>query len=278
MHSQQSGKSNTDEPSAIRIDSLSASILTKPVPSEQFASSSSTPLQASSSRQKVTSSKQPRLVLSSDDGSSPHFIFAFAPNRDTLGGTAYLIIETEGNILVDCPAWDEANQTFVQAQGVRWLVITHRGGMGKVREIQQALGCEVVIQEQEAYLLPGLAVTVFREGLSLNHSRLIWTSGHSPGSACLYHPAFGGVLFSGRHLVPDRHGNPAPLRTAKTFHWVRQIRNVQTLVDQFTPDTLRFLCPGANIGFLRGKQAIADPYPKLAQLDLQACLKMQPIL
>lgn len=247
------------------------------MPSEQFASSS-TPLQASSSRQKATPSKRPRLVLTGDDGSS-HFIFAFAPNRDTLGGTAYLIVETEGNILVDCPAWDETTQTFLQTQGVRWLVITHRGGMGKVREIQQALGCEVVIQEQEAYLLPGLAVTVFQKELSLHdRSRLIWTSGHSPGAACLYHQAGGGVLFSGRHLLPDRQGNPAPLRTAKTFHWVRQIRSVQTLLDQFTPSTLRSLCPGANTGFLRGNLTIADPYPKLAQLDLQACLKIQPIL
>lgn len=248
------------------------------MPSEQFASSS-TPIQANSSHQKAIASKQPRLVLSGDDSASPHFVFAFAPNRDTLGGTAYLIVETEGNILVDCPAWDQTNQTFLRLQGVRWLVITHRGGMGKVREIQQALGCDVVIQEQEAYLLPGLAVTVFQKELSLNpHSRLIWTSGHSPGAACLYHQAWGGVLFSGRHLVPDRHGNPAPLRTAKTFHWGRQIRNVQTLLDQFAPDALRFLCPGASIGFLRGKHAIADPYPKLAQLDLQAYLKMQPLL
>ena len=249
------------------------------MPSEQFAASSPTPLQASSSRQKVTASKQPRLVLGGNDGFSPDFVFAFAPNRDTLGGTAYLIVETEGNILIDCPAWDETNQTFLQAQGVRWLVITHRGGMGKVRDIQQALGCEVVIQEQEAYLLPGLSALVFQAELSLNaHSRLIWTSGHSPGAACLYHQAWGGVLFSGRHLVPDRDGNPAPLRTSKTFHWTRQIRSIQTLLDQFTPDTLRFLCPGANTGFLRGKLAIVDPYPKLAQLDLQARLKIQPIL
>ena len=62
----------------------------------------------------------------------------FSPNRDTLGGTAYLIVETEGNLLIDCPAWDEANRSFLQTQGVRSLVITHRGGMGKVREMQQA--------------------------------------------------------------------------------------------------------------------------------------------
>ncbi len=242
---------------------------------EQSASS----LQVSLSSQRETSSKQPRLVLGGNGGSCPHSIFAFSPNRDTLGGTAYLIVETEGNILIDCPAWDETTRNFLHTQGVRSLIMTHRGGLGKVREIQQALGCDVVIQEQEAYLLPGLQVQTFEKELSLNsNSHVIWTSGHSPGTSCVHHNALGGVLFSGRHLMPDRHGNPAPLRTAKTFHWGRQIRSVQMLLDQFTPDTMQFLCPGANTGFLRGNLKIDDAYLKLAQLNLQAYLEMQPLL
>lgn len=60
--------------------------------------------------------------------------------------------------------------------GVRWLVITHRGAIGKTAEIQQALGCEVVIQEQEAYLLPGLTVTSFGRELTLDATaQVIWT-------------------------------------------------------------------------------------------------------
>ena len=136
-----------------------------------------------------------------------------------------------------------------------------------------------MIQEQEAYLLPGLQVTTFQKELSLSSkSRVIWTSGHSPGTSCLYHNGWGGVLFSGRHLVPDRHGNPVPLKTAKTFHWGRQIRSVQTLLDQLTPDTMQHLCPGANTGFLRGKLTIDEAYLKLTQLDLQVCLAVQPLL
>ena len=78
-------------------------------------------------------------------------IFAFPPNRDTLGGTAYFIVENEANILIDCPAWDEVNQNYLNSVGgVRWLFLTHRGAIGKAREIQQAFGCEILIQEQEA--------------------------------------------------------------------------------------------------------------------------------
>jgi glyoxylase-like metal-dependent hydrolase (beta-lactamase superfamily II) len=133
-------------------------------------------------------------------------VYAFSPNRDTLGGTAYLLVEETGNILVDCPSWEGANAEFLQTQGVRWLVITHRGGMGKVREIQAALGCEVVVQEQEAYLLPGLAVTSFEQEFRFSEScYAFWTCGHSPGSACVYSTRQGGILFTGRHLLPDRH-------------------------------------------------------------------------
>lgn len=212
-----------------------------------------------------SSPKQPRIVLEGQ----PYTIFAFPPNRDTLGGTAYLIVG-EANILIDCPAWDETNQHFIQSQGgVQWLFLTHRGAIGKVKEIQQTLGCQVVIQEQEAYLLPDLTPTQFQQTFRFGPDcEAIWTSGHSPGSACLYLNAYGGVLFTGRHLLPNQQGNPVPLRIAKTFHWPRQLRNVQSLIDRFSPESLNFICPGANTGFLRGKRAIDQAYQRLIALDL----------
>jgi glyoxylase-like metal-dependent hydrolase (beta-lactamase superfamily II) len=211
-----------------------------------------------------TAVKLPRLLLDA--------IFAFPPNRDTLGGTAYFIVENGANILIDCPAWNEANQQFLQAQGgVQWLVITHRGGIGKVREISAALGCHILIQEQEAYLLPALNVTTFQKEFSLGvHSTAIWTPGHSPGTCCVYDSRLGGVLFSGRHLLPNVQGDLVPLKTSKTFHWPRQLQSVQALINRFTPETLQFICPGANTGFLRGKGVIDQAYQRLSQLDLSA--------
>jgi len=199
-------------------------------------------------------------------------IFAFPPNRDTLGGTAYLIVENEGNILLDCPVWNETNQEFLHSSGgVRWLFFTHRGGISKTQEIQETFGCEVLIQEQEAYLLPGLRITTFQQECPLGSTQAIWTPGHSPGSSCLYYSDEGGVLFSGRHLLPNHLGEPMPLRTAKTFHWPRQIKSVQSLLERFTPETLQYICPGANTGFLRGNRAINQAYQRLASLDLAAC-------
>ncbi len=216
--------------------------------------------------------KAPRTVFDT--------IFAFPPNRNTLGGTAYLIVENNAAILVDCPAWNQTNRDFLHHQGkVQWLVLTHRGGIGHVSEIQQALGCQILIQEQEAYLLPKLAVTSFQTEFCLStQSQVIWTPGHSPGSACLYHTSLGGILFSGRHLLPNSSGQPVPLRTSKTFHWPRQLESVKSLIKRFRPETLNYLCPGANTGFLRGRRVIEQAYQQLCCLDLAALNHYNPTL
>lgn len=207
-------------------------------------------------------------------------IFAFGPNRDTLGATAYFIVENQSNILVDCPAWDEINQTFLQSRGgVRLLFLTHRGAIGKAREIQEATGCDILIQEQEAYLLPGLKVTVFeREFAVSDRMKAFWTPGHSPGSSCLYDSRSGGVLFSGRHLLPNREGAPVPLKTAKTFHWPRQINSVKSIIDRFSPSTLQYICPAAHTGFLRSKGSLDRAFEQLTNLDLAVCLQSKPDL
>ena len=186
-------------------------------------------------------------------------IFAFAPNRDTLGGTAYAILTPIGNILIDSPAWNDVNRQFVDDRGgLKWLIVTHRGGIGQTTAIAQTLGCEVIIQEQEAYLLPELKVTTFRYSLDVNDSiHAIWTPGHSPGSACLYYAGAGGVLFTGRHLLPNGIGEAVPIESAKTFHWHRQLRSVDAIWAQFSARPLTHICPGASTGLLRGKGTIS---------------------
>ncbi len=209
--------------------------------------------------------KSPRSILPG--------ILAFAPNRDTLGATSYLIVNKSGNILLDCPSWNVVNQEFLLTQGgISYLIITHRGGIGKqVMQMQQTLNCKVIIQEQEAYLLPEVEVSSFAENLTLSSDlELIWTPGHSPGSSCLYWQQNGGILFSGRHLLPKSPTEIAPLRTAKTFHWWRQLNNVAKLRTRFSAQTLKYILPGANTGYLRGKGYIENAYEQLAALDLTA--------
>ena len=217
-------------------------------------------------------SKPPRSIL-------PR-IFAFAPNRDSLGGTAYFIANETGNILIDCPAWQDSNREWLREHGgVKLLIFTHRGGMGQqVRQMQEYLECEVIVQEQEAYLLPETEVTAFANSLSLTSEiELMWTPGHSPGSACVYYNQQGGILFTGRHLLPKSSQEIVPLRTAKTFHWWRQIKSIAKLRDRFSEDNLKYILPGANTGYLRGQGYIDEAYRKLQSLDLDY-LKNLPIM
>jgi glyoxylase-like metal-dependent hydrolase (beta-lactamase superfamily II) len=202
--------------------------------------------------------KPPRLILEG--------LYAFSPNRETLGGTSYLILENTGNILVDCPSLDSSERDFLLEKGIRYLFFTHRGGHGKqIDHLQSLLDCEIIVQEQEAYLLPHRQITVFQQEITLSPTCSgFWTPGHSPGSACLYWNHHGGVLFTGRHLLPNTQGQPKPLQTPKTFHWLRQLRTQQAILDRFSPETLSYLCPGANTGFLRGRGIIDHAYEKIS--------------
>ena len=208
-------------------------------------------------------SKLPRSILPG--------ILAFAPNRDTLGATAYfIIVDKTHNVLIDCPLWNDSHRDFIESHGgVKQLIITHRGSIGKqLLQLQQDLNCEVIIQEQEAYLLPEITVTSFRDNLTVDSElELIWTPGHSPGSSCVYWQQRG-ILFTGRHLLPKSKDEIAPLNTAKTFHWWRQLDSVAKLRDRFSANTLQYIIPGANTGYLRGRGCIDDAYQKLTKLDL----------
>lgn len=216
--------------------------------------------------------KLPRLILPG--------IFAFAPNRDTLGATSYLIVDKSGNVLLDCPAWHETNREFILAQGgVKSLMITHRGGMGKnILQIQADLNCQVIVQEQEAYLIPEVETIDFTNNLVIaDNLELIWTCGHSPGSSCLFYAEHGGVLFSGRHLLPKSPTEIMPLRTAKTFHWWRQLDSIAKLGDRFNADTLQYILPGANTGYLRGTGYIDNAYELISVLDLVALRSIEMV-
>lgn len=222
--------------------------------------------------------KQPRPIL---DG-----IYAFAPNRATLGGTAYFIVEKDqagdpANILIDAPANEPELVEFIAHQGgVRYWVITHRGASGATKALQAALQCDVVVQEQEAYLLPDVPrIITFQGSYTIEpNCEILWTPGHSPGSACVYLEREGGVLFTGRHLLPDRDGHLQPLRFSKTFHWPRQLRNVEKLQARFSERSLSYICPAANTGFLRGQHVVKDAYTQLKAIDTSQLKAAQALL
>lgn len=224
---------------------------------------------------------------------------AFRPNRETLGGTAYALTLlnqlantseqntseyiASDNVLIDCPApTEDVCRVLEELGGVRWLILTHRTAMGKpgssnacVAKLVRRFDCQVVVQEQEAYLLPDFPVQTFGDRLALTPDlEVIWTPGHTPGSSCVLYRPDGGVLFTGRHLLPNESGQIVPLRQPKTFHWSRQLRSIDRLLNAIDAPAPEWICPGGNLGKLRGEKIMQGGRQLL---ESAAQLSQQPL-
>jgi hypothetical protein len=158
-------------------------------------------------------------------------LWAFGPNRDCQGGTAWWLEHSEGCLLVDCPAYTAANLAFLQERPPGRLVLTSREGHGRARRFQEALGWPVLVQEQEAYLLPGVKQLQTFQGRVGAFGRVASALDPRPHpGACVVHArGEADVLFCGRLLSPTAPGAAAPLRTARSFHWGRWQRSLQAL-------------------------------------------------
>jgi len=203
-------------------------------------------------------------------------LWLFAPSRDSQGGSAWWL-ESSGSgagVLIDCPAFTEANLAFLQSRTSGEIVLTGRAGHGRLRRVQEALGWPVHVQEQEAYLLPGVGSLIgFSAEAELGAGlRLLWTPGPSPGAAVLLAeglPGLESILFCGRLLSPVAPGKAAPLRTRRSFHWGRWLQSIERLRGWLPPVQPRWLASGAGLGALRGEVLVPSARLLIDQLNLQ---------
>ena len=201
-------------------------------------------------------------------------LWLFAPNRDTQGGSSWLLEGgAQGDLLIDCPAWTQANLDLLQARGRGGtIVLTSREGHGRCRRFQQALGWSVLVQEQEAYLLPGVQrLCIWQRDHQLTADvRLLWTPGCTPGACVLHHAGEGwDGLFCGRLLQPLAPGALAPLRQRRTFHWPRQLASLERLRQWLPTGSPAWIACGGGLGALRGEVLVGDGSGVLAGLDLE---------
>lgn len=211
-------------------------------------------------------------------------LWLFPPNPQTHGGSAWLLETSAGNVLIDCPPDSEASFGFLLARPNRssgWIVLLGRDGHGRCRRVQERLGWPVLVQEQEAYLLPGVegVIPFGAEHELLEGLRLRWTPGPSPGAAVLH--ACGGVvgaedgLFCGRLLVPVGPQRLAPLVSPRGFHGPRQQRSVVDLVRWLPAGSPDWIASGAGLGALAGDGLVVGGAAVLAELAL-ACAGRAP--
>ena len=206
-------------------------------------------------------------------------LWLFAPSRESKGGSSWLLEGSayggDGDLLVDCPGYTQANLEMLQRRSLQvgpgTIVLTSREGHGRCRRFQEAIGWPVLVQEQEAYLLPGVRqCTSFAAEHSLAPGvKLLWTPGPTPG-ACVLHVRAGALdgLFCGRLLVPTGPAALAPLPTARTFHWLRQLRSLELLRGWLPAGSPAWIASGGGLGALRGEKLVTGGAALLASLDL----------
>ncbi|MFO0076428.1 MAG: MBL fold metallo-hydrolase [Cyanobacteriota bacterium] len=199
----------------------------------------------------------------------------FPPNPRTHGGSSWFLETRGGGLLVDTPPDSEATFAFLEARAQAspgWIVLLGRDGHGSCRRVQERMGWPVLVQEQEAYLLPGLPRL---ESFARDHQLaegvdLLWTPGPSPG-ACVVHVRRAGWdgLFCGRLLVPLAPGRLGPLRHRRSFHWSRQLESVERLRRWLPAGSPEWVATGAGLGALRGEKLVAAASQMLRELDLE---------
>ena len=204
-------------------------------------------------------------------------LWLFAPNRDSQGGSAWLYEAADLDVLVDVPALTSANLHWLRhrsSQRRGWIVLSGRDSHGRCRALQTELGWPVLVQEQEAYLLPSVAdLTRFgAEHCLAPGLDLLWTPGPSPG-CCVLHArggAAGDGLFCGRLLVPLAPGRLGPLRRPGSFHWPRQLQSIERLRQWLPSGSPDWIASAAGLGALRGEKLVFDGAAHLAELDCEA--------
>ncbi|BEV36672.1 MBL fold metallo-hydrolase [Synechococcus sp. M16CYN] len=190
-------------------------------------------------------------------------LWLFPPNRDCQGGSSWWLDIAPEPVLIDCPPLTEATITSLKSvAGTRQprILLTSREGHGRLQRLQQQLDWPVLVQEQEAYLLPNVTrLDRFQEEhTTVSGLRLLWTPGPTPGSTVVFAPAPIELLFCGRLLTPLSPGCLGPLRNRRTFHWPRQLASLVKLRSWIPKQSSPQLASGAGLGRLKGGHLV--PY------------------
>ena len=179
-------------------------------------------------------------------------LWVFSSNGSANGGTSWWLECQPEPVLIDCPQINLENIEFLKSHSAGknpLVILTSREGHGNIRELQDQLGWPVLIQEQEAYLLPELPglKTFGIDHITVSGLRLLWTPGPTPGSCVVYAPKPRNVLFCGRLLIPLNSHDVGIFRHARTFHWTRQQKSFAQLLSWLPPKASPELALGVGL-------------------------------
>ncbi|MGB0560412.1 MAG: MBL fold metallo-hydrolase [Spirulinaceae cyanobacterium] len=151
----------------------------------------------------------------------------------SFGATSYLIVQPEGNILVDSPRFTPPLVKRLEALGgVRWLYLTHRDDVADHAKFQAHFGCDRLLHQDD--ITPKTeTVEIPLEGTEaianiIPHSQIIPVPGHTRGHTVLLWQDR--ILFSGDHLAWSASLNHLiAFRRACWYSWPRLKESMQQL-------------------------------------------------
>lgn len=152
-------------------------------------------------------------------------------SRNSFGGSSYLVLRREGNVLVDSPRF--ARQLVRRLEdmgGISKMFLSHRDDVADHEKFHAHFGCERIIHKHEASGILAERVLDGFEPLALAPDlTVIPTPGHTKGHLVLLYRQF---LFTGDHLAcSPNYRHPIAFRRHNWFSWSETIRSMSRLLD-----------------------------------------------
>ncbi len=174
------------------------------------------------------------LVFESSLEQITEWLWMFPSKRGSQENVSWWLNSHPEPVLIDCPEInvEVINDLKKLSKGLSpKILLTNRDSHGMVTQLNKELGWPVLIQEQEAYLLPAIKnlESFGDEFVTSSKLRVFWTPGPTPGSCVVYAPDPWNVLFCGRLLSPVAKDQISSVRTRRTFHWTIQQKSLEKL-------------------------------------------------
>jgi glyoxylase-like metal-dependent hydrolase (beta-lactamase superfamily II)/ferredoxin len=152
-------------------------------------------------------------------------------SRRARGAAAWLIHRADGNVLVDVPRYARPLLRRIDAMGgVRWIVLTHRGGAGEHAAWARHYGAARVIHRDELDESTAEAEQILTGPTRLAEDlEVLPVPGHTAGSIALLWRSE--VLLAGAHLAADEAGRLCAPRAQEAWDARRQRDSIAALRD-----------------------------------------------
>eukprot|EP00262_Sarcandra_glabra_P009895 TRINITY_DN2471_c0_g1_i2.p1 TRINITY_DN2471_c0_g1~~TRINITY_DN2471_c0_g1_i2.p1 ORF type:complete len:350 (-),score=32.86 TRINITY_DN2471_c0_g1_i2:561-1610(-) len=155
-------------------------------------------------------------------------------SEKTYGGTSYLVVHPEGNILVDSPQYKERLARNIEMLGgARYMFLSHKDDVGDHEKWSKRLNCDRIIHSEEVQASTAdVEMKLYGKGpWSLGSDfEIIFTPGHTEGSICLLYKPLK-VLFTGDHLARSRESGLSIFEKYNWYSVTMQVECVRKLLD-----------------------------------------------